>query len=151
MFYVNFNGERQSLSDFYKFLYGVEPAKQTIHKGISPAVDVRVSENEILLEYELPGVNVDSINIQLEKNELSVIANKETLQLTNSNRLERSERIYGKYTRVFTIGNEYDADKLSANYSNGVLYIIIPRKPESKPKTFKIFSDGEKPKELKGG
>lgn len=148
MYYIEINGSRQDLNDFYKFLYGIEPAKRTIHKGtISPQVDIKTSDDGVTFEYEIPGVNPEEIVVQLEKNELMVSADKFSTALRQDEKLERAERSIGKYVRVFTIGDEYDTDRLETNYVNGILGIYIPRKPETKPKVFKVFAEQKALKE----
>ncbi len=146
-YYIEVNGQKLSLPDFYQFIYGVEPAKKTIHKGISPATDVHTSEDGVTIQYELPGIAPENITVQLEKNELSVSGTKFSNPTKNSDKLERSERQFGKFTRVFTIGDEYDSEGLTTNYNLGVLEIFIPRKPAAKPKLFTVFTENKKLKE----
>jgi len=50
----------------------------------------------------------------------------------------RVERVYGTFARSFTLPNSVDADKVGANYKDGVLTLTMPKKEEAKPKTIKI-------------
>jgi HSP20 family protein len=50
----------------------------------------------------------------------------------------RVERSYGTFTRSFSLPNSVDADKVGANYKDGVLTLTMPKKEEAKPKTIKI-------------
>ena len=50
----------------------------------------------------------------------------------------RVERSYGTFTRSFSLPNSIDADKVAANFKDGVLTLTMPKKEEAKPKTIKI-------------
>lgn len=137
-YYVDMNGKSYTIPELYALLYGVDTAKKTLTKtNISIAADAYANEDELIICYEMAGVDESSIEIKAEKNELSVKAEKIVPNVQNYNLL-RNDIVYGKCYRSFTIGSEYDLDSLQASYENGQLQIRIPRKPETRPKTFKI-------------
>ena len=63
---------------------------------------------------------------------------------------QRGERMYGSFTRSFTLPNSVDPEQISADYNKGVLKIRIAKKAEAKPKQIKVNVDGEKTLEAKG-
>ncbi len=137
-YYIDYNGKSYTLPEIYALFYGVDPAKKTLTKtNISLAADVYANENELILCYELAGINPATVEIKAEKEELSIKAEKLSPNIEGYNVL-RNEIHYGKCYRAFTVGAEYDLNSLEANYENGILQIKVPRKPETKPKTFKV-------------
>lgn len=133
---VSYGGVDYPFDTFFDMLFGVHNSKTALVKGaISPATDAYLNDTQLVVEYEIPGATESSIEIKLNKSELQVTAEKAK---TSEDKLLRAERTYGKYTRVFTLGEEYGADKLEATYKDGILRLVIPRKPEAQPKTFKV-------------
>jgi HSP20 family protein len=137
-YYVDMNGKSYTIPELYSLFYGVDSAKKTLTKtNLSLGADAYANEDEVIICYEMAGVDANTIEIKAEKNELSVKADKIAPNVQGYNVL-RNDIVYGKCYRSFTIGSEYDLENLQANYDNGMLQIRIPRKPETKPKTFKI-------------
>lgn len=147
---ANFNNRNHTfdnLDDLINTFFGVQPNKHALVKSkISIPVTAFANDNELAICYEMAGVNVDDIKISVDKNELSVTAEK---QLPNTEKVQvlRNEINYGNMSRVLTIGSEYDLDSLEARLENGTLYVKIQRKAESKPKTFHINTTTKKLKE----
>jgi len=91
-----------------------------------------------VLKAELPGVNPDEVEIRVEDNTLYLKGERKFEKEVKEQNYHRVERSYGTFTRTFSLPNSVDADKVSANYKDGVLTLTMPKKEEAKPKTIKI-------------
>src|SRR5690242_1970606 len=91
--------------------------------------------------FDLPGVNPDSIEVTVERNVLSVHAQRTRAQDDNVE-LVVAERPVGTFSRQLFLGDTLDTDKLEARYENGVLTLRIPVAEQAKPRRIEVSSSG---------
>jgi len=100
-----------------------------------PAVNIKETENEFVVEVAVPGMDKKDFNIDLNENLLTVSSEKKEENSENTEKYSRREYSYQSFRRVFTLPKEVvDDEKISAKYENGELIISIPKKEEAKPK-----------------
>lgn len=101
--------------------------------------DLRETENEYILEADLPGCNKNEIEIRYdEQGMLTISAQKnEETEEKGKNYLHR-ERRRGSFQRAVPVPSNVDPDGINANFNNGVLEVILPKVTPSKPKGRKI-------------
>lgn len=99
----------------------------------NPQLSLEQGEKSYLVKVDLPGLDKDSINVELEKNLLTISGERKVSKESTSDQgFYSSERSYGSFNRIVTLPNDADPEsQIDANYSNGVLSITIPRKPAS--------------------
>ncbi len=97
-----------------------------------PNVNIYEGENEYKIELAAPGLNKEDFKIDLKKNNLSVWVEKKTEATTIQKDYTRKEFEYTSFARSFVLPEGIDADKVSAEYMNGILNITIG-KDEAKP------------------
>lgn len=114
-----------------------------------PAVDIYEDENSFKLHFEVPGINEKDLDIRLENNTLTVRGERKFENEQKEENFRRVERRYGSFTRSFTLPNTVDAEKVSADYNNGILTVQLLKRAEAKPKQIKV-SIGTQPKQVKG-
>ncbi len=115
-----------------------EPAATT---SWSPSVDIFETEGEIVVKAELPGMDRKDIALHLENNVLSLRGERRFVKETKEENYHRIERSYGNFSRSFSIPASVDEEKIRADYKDGVLKIILPKKEQAKPKQIKIASE----------
>lgn len=96
------------------------------HFGNSFKVDLKETENEYIVEADLPGINKEAIDIEYENNYLTVSAKREETIENKDNNYVRRERSYGQFSRRFYIDN-VDEQKIDASFKDGVLKITLPK------------------------
>lgn len=102
-------------------------------EAFSPSVEVNETKNEYRVTAELPGMTKDNIDVQFEGNTLYLKGEKDmSRENTDDERLHYTERSYGSFTRVIPFGEEVDADKIEADFKNGVLALKLVKKPIDK-------------------
>ena len=104
----------------------------------APPVDIYENGDNLVLKAELPGINPDDVEIRVEDNTLYLKGERKFEKEVKEQNYHRVERSYGTFTRTFSLPNSVDADKVAANYKDGVLTLTMPKKEEAKPKTIKI-------------
>ena len=112
-----------------------EPASTTTW---SPAVDIFETEGEIVVKAELPGMERKDIALNLENNVLTLKGERRFEKETKEENYHRIERAYGGFSRSFSIPATVDEEKIRADYKDGVLIIVLPKKEQAKPKQIRI-------------
>jgi HSP20 family protein len=103
-----------------------------------PPVDIYETGDSLVLKAELPGINPDEVEIRVEDSTIYLKGERKFEKEIKEENLHRVERSYGTFTRSFALPNTIDADKVNAEYQNGILTLTIPKHEEAKPRTIKI-------------
>lgn len=104
----------------------------------SPELSLEENEKSYLVKVDLPGLEKDSINVELKKNILNISGEREIREETeNDQGFYRSERSYGAFHRSLALPDDIEEGGIEANYQNGVLMIKIARKEGAKTSTKK--------------
>jgi HSP20 family protein len=104
----------------------------------TPAVSVEETENELLLTAELPGVMLESVDIQLENSVLTIRGTKEQEQEDQSRRFHVWERSWGSFERSFTLPRTVKGEDITAHFENGLLRVRMPKAPEARSRRIEI-------------
>ncbi len=104
----------------------------------APAVDIHETDQAIVLKADLPGVNPNEVDIRVEDNTLYLKGERKMEKETKEENYHRIERSYGSFSRTFILPRTVSAEKISADYKNGVLNITMLKREESKPKQIHI-------------
>src|SRR5215470_18012792 len=107
----------------------------------SPSVDIFETEGEIVVKAELPGMDRKDIILHLESNVLTLRGERKFEKETKDENYHRIERSYGNFSRSFSIPATVDEEQIRADYKDGVLKIVLPKKEQARPKQIKIASD----------
>ena len=102
----------------------------------APAVNVYETQDEYVLEAELPGWKRDEVDINFENNVLTLSGHRD-LNGDGRNWL-RVEGFTGSFSRSFTISSAVDACRVEAEMNDGVLSIHLPKREEAKPRQIKV-------------
>ena len=100
-------------------------------------VDAYRWDDKFYLHFDLPGVDPESIDITLERNTLTVTAERNWHPVEEAQVLLR-ERRQGTITRRFRLGDGLDSDHIEAGYDHGVLTLTIPMSEEDKPRKITV-------------
>lgn len=113
-------------------------------------IDAYREGDQFLVQFDLPGVESDSIELTVERNVLTVHASRARPE---SDQVEMliAERPQGTFSRQLFLGETLDADHIDANYASGVLTLRIPVAERAKPRRVEITSDGDQTPEAISG
>ena len=97
----------------------------------NPAVDLYEKDDHFIIKAELPGINKEDIKVDLKDRVLTLSGERAYDNEVKEENYYRKERSYGRFQRAFTLPGDVDADKIKAEFKDGVLQIEVP-KPEDK-------------------
>jgi len=95
-----------------------------------PAVDIIEENDRFLLRADVPGVNVDDIDVSMDGGVLTVSGLRQRDKYGEDVEVQRSERCSGRFSRRFSLPDTADAESITAKNSNGILEVSIPKLPE---------------------
>lgn len=107
----------------------------------APAVDIKEEEDRFVIHADIPGVNPEDIDVNMENGVLTIKGEKNTEAKTEKENYKRVERIYGSFYRRFSLPETADNNAISAKAKNGVLDIVIPKREAVKPKKISVVTD----------
>ena len=102
---------------------------------------------EFIVAFDLPGVDVDSVDIDVERNVLTVKAERKN-PTGETTELIASERPRGVFSRQLILGDALDAEAVKAGYEAGVLTLRIPMAEKAKPRRIPIETDRNQRQEI---
>ena len=98
---------------------------------------LRVAESEAVLDVDLPGVNAEDLQIELEKDTLQISAKRSDLHADEEHVVLR-ERTYGEFHRTYRLPWPVRPDDISATYQNGVLHVRLKKSPDAEPRRISV-------------
>jgi len=107
----------------------------------APSFDVKENKDGYVFRADLPGVREDDLEIALTGNHLTISGKREQEKHEQGDTYYASERSYGSFSRAFTLPDGTDAENVKAELKNGVLQVIVPKKPEVQPRKITISKD----------
>jgi HSP20 family protein len=102
----------------------------------SPPANISATENEYLLEVDMPGVSKEGLQVMVEANELTIIGRR-TGEMPKAE-LCYCESAMADYRRVFELGPDVDTSKINAEMQNGVLKLHLPKTEKAKPRQIEV-------------
>jgi len=104
-------------------------------------MDAYRSGETVVVHFDLPGVDPNSISLEYERQILSVSAEREWRPV-EGDQLLASERVHGTFQRQLLLGDGLDADRMHATYEHGVLTVTIPVAEKAKPRRIDVTVNG---------
>ncbi len=128
--------EVNPLNEFFNF--------ENAFSGVSdwvPALEVKTDENNVYVKADLPGLKKEEINVTVDDNILTIKGERKFESEEKTKQYHVTERSYGSFERTLSLGTSVDAEKITANYKDGVLDITIPKSEKAKVKQIAIESN----------
>lgn len=121
-----------------------------------PAVDVREDASNLTLEFELPGLDPEQVEVTAENGVLTVRGEKRAERKEgDERRYHLVERTYGSFSRSFQLPAGVDEEQIDAQFENGVLQVRIPKAALPRPRRIEVQrsrgNEGSTPARVKGG
>jgi HSP20 family protein len=99
-------------------------------------------DGEVVLRFDVPGVDADKIDVTVDKGVLTVSATREEAKTEGENPVVR-ERLFGSFTRRVRLSDNLDAEAIEASHHDGVLEVRIPVREEAKPRKITVGAPSE--------
>lgn len=98
-----------------------------------PAMDLAETEEHLILRADLPGLRRDDVEIEVKDGVLTISGERRAQQEERSEGFHRIERAFGTFSRSLTLPKGVDAEKVAAEFEDGVLEVRIPKPEDTKP------------------
>ena len=143
----------RSLQEEVNRLFTGNMARSFDEEGIargswSPSVDIYENKDQIVLEAELPGMKREDFDLSVENNTITLRGERHFEKKDETDNYHRVERAYGSFTRSFTLPNTVTAEGATAEYTNGVLRVTLPKREDTKARRIAIKTNGAEPKTI---
>ena len=136
--------ELDELQNRLSTLFGRAPVRKEAGKEEAitiaewaPLVDILEDDKEYLIKVELPEVKKEGVKVMVQDNVLT-ISGERTLDKEKGKKYHRLERAYGSFARSFTLPDDADAAKVSADFKDGVLRVHLEKAEQAKPKSIEV-------------
>lgn len=114
----------------------------TVARPAAMPMDAYRRGTDFYVHFDLPGIDPDSIDLEVEQNVLTIRAERPQISAEGAEMIV-SERPSGSFSRQLFLGETLDADGISADYRAGVLTLTIPVREAAKPRKLSITSSGD--------
>lgn len=111
----------------------------------APAMEMFEKDNTFVIRMEIPGVRPEDVDISMSGDTLTIKGERKPQEDIKEEEYQLCEVCYGSFTRSITLPESVNADKIEANFENGILDLRIPKAEEIKPKQIKIQSKSSQP------
>lgn len=117
-------------------LFGLKTQPETGQPEWTPRAAIHEKDQQITLELDLPGVKNEELELQIEKDQLTIRGErKPAAELDSYLRVEPS---YGAFARTFALPETVNREAISAHLENGVLRVVLPQREETKPRRIEV-------------
>lgn len=122
---------------FDQYLTG---SNEEMSQLMNVSMDVAETDQAFEVQVDLPGLNPDDVDIQIDNNTLTIRGerNDESEEQDEAKQYHRVERYRGSFARSIVLPNSINEDETAAEFKDGVLKIVIPKSEEAKPKKINI-------------
>jgi HSP20 family protein len=131
-------GLQGEMNRLFRDFFGHSMARWADGDTFLPAVDVRETEDKVVVEAELPGMDPKDVDVRLEGDTLLISGERKHEKEEKTRGFHRVERSYGRFERQLDLPYGIDPDKVEATYKNGVLTLEIAKKEEAKKRTIQV-------------
>jgi len=104
----------------------------------APLVDIVEDEKNYVVKAELPGLKKEEIKVGVQNDVLTISGERKYEKEEKDKKFHRIERAYGSFARSFTIPEDSDGEKVSAEFKDGILRVHLPKTEKVKPKQVEV-------------
>jgi len=133
--FENFRREMDSLMD--RFNTGDSGAADAY---FAPRTNLAETDKEFEVTVDLPGITAEEVNIEFRDGSLWISGERKSEHEEKGKTWHRVERTYGQFRRGIALGPDVNADKIEAEYKNGVLTVTVPKAEAVHPKKITVKS-----------
>ena len=136
--------EMNELNKRLNSLFTLSPSRQSDGKEAMtvaewlPLVDITEDDKQYLIKAELPEVKKEEVKVTVENGVLTLSGERKFEKEEKDKKYHRIERAYGSFTRSFTVPDDADDSKVSAEFKDGVLTVRLAKDEKARPKSIEV-------------
>jgi HSP20 family molecular chaperone IbpA len=135
---IRYNPNTLSLMDNMSTWFDDFFTEPGLGRSTVPAVDIRETDSDYLMEVELPGLTEKDVEVKLDNALLTISSKKDEKKEEKKNGYVLRERCTSSFNRSFVLPEGVDRENIGAECKNGVLHLTFPKVPAAKPKTIEV-------------
>lgn len=129
---------QREINDLFDFSAPLE-ARGLFDRMVAPAVDVIETDDELVIEADLPGMVSKDIDISMASNVLTIRGEKKAPE--RKGEVYRAETWEGRFQRTISLPGEVDSNKVNATYKDGVLKVTVAKREEAKARQISVKAE----------
>ena len=141
---VKWNPFFDSIEEAEKIFNSFLPALRSDQHNFIPAIDMYENKDSVIIETQLAGVQPENVQISIENDTICIKGEGEKHSEVDEKNYYRKEIRRGSFYRSIPLPTNVRGDQAEAIAEDGVLKVIIPKAPETKPKTIKVITKNKK-------
>ncbi len=120
-----------NMTGFPRLRFPINNSENFENLMLNPSIDIVDDKENLKIEAEMPGMGEENIKVSITDGMLTIRGEKETSRKDEGKNYVRREIGYGSYERTIPLPDSVDVEKAKASFKKGMLWVIIPKKPES--------------------
>ncbi|MFO1489030.1 MAG: Hsp20/alpha crystallin family protein [Verrucomicrobiota bacterium] len=104
----------------------------------TPPLDLHENKDSFVIKAELPGVSKEDVNVSIQDGTLTISGERRSEAKSEDTEVHHTERFFGRFQRTVTLPTAVAADKVKAQYKDGILTVTLPKTEEAKPKQIDV-------------
>ncbi len=133
-----FDQFRRELDDL--FGQGNSGSLQDGNGWFVPRSNVAETDKQYEITLDVPGMATGDFQLEMQDGQLWVSGRRQQEKEESGKTFHRVERTYGEFRRSYALGGDVDADKVEANYKDGVLKVVVPKSEKARPRRIEVQS-----------
>jgi HSP20 family protein len=129
---------QSEMNRVFDAFFGTRPGDGGEMRRWVPAIDVVEDAGHLMLRADLPGMTEDDVEIEVKDGVLTVSGERKAEETKEGEGFHRVERAFGSFSRSLSLPEGIDANKVTAEFENGVLEVRIPKPEEREPHRVQI-------------
>ena len=137
--------ELDELQSRLSTLFGRSPVRKNGEKDEmmtvaewAPLVDIVEDDREYLIKAELPEVKKEEVKVTVQDGVLSLAGDRKFVKEEKAKKYHRLERAYGSFVRTFSLPEDADETKVTADFKEGILQVHLPKSEKARPKNIEV-------------
>ncbi|MFO1020647.1 MAG: Hsp20/alpha crystallin family protein [Planctomycetales bacterium] len=110
------------------------------HAVFTPPIDIYESGDDLVLRADVPGVKLESVDVQVQDNRLTIFGRVGSLIPENAHVLHQEFEV-GDYLRSFILSDQVDHSRIVARLNQGLLEVVLPKAPKAQPRRIQVKED----------
>ena len=132
-----FDSLRREMDQLFNQFLGAENGGEQLHM-FAPRTNVAETDKHYEISVDLPGLKPEEFNVELKEGHLWITGERRQETEEKGKAYHRVERMHGQFRRVIPLGMDVDADRVGAEYKDGVLRITVPKTEAAQPKRITV-------------
>ena len=129
---------QREMEQYFGHLLNGHPENQAQVRGWRPIVAVWEDAGKAYIEVELPGVKTEDVDITVHNGVLQISGQRKAPE--HERKYAVNDRVYGQFGRAIPLPEDVDTESINAQLADGVLHVVLTKKPEAQPKKISIRS-----------